>query len=298
MDNCKTMILSQMPTDIRQIFRKIDFDEIEEIRFRAGRPMMVYKRGQLFYIRKNSELTIVEQDAEPLLKEDITRITSVFLNSSVYAYLQDICSGFITLRGGHRVGLAGKCVIKNGQITNVTDISGVNLRVAHAYPGCAQRLSNKLIEAGRPLNTLLIAPPQCGKTTYLRDLTRIFSQTVKVTVVDERSEIAAMSGGVPQFDLGPQTDVLDRFPKAEGMMMALRSLSPQLLVIDEIGSKQDVQAVQQVLNAGCKLFASVHGYDLDSVRVAKPSLLQCFEQAVVLGRPYGFPEIVQIEKMG
>lgn len=298
MDNCKVMILSQMPTDIRQTFRHICFDEIEEIRFRVGRPMMIYKREQLFYVKKSGELTTMESAAERLLKEDITRLTSVFLNSSVYAYLQDICSGFITLKGGHRVGLAGKCVMKNGQITNVTDISGVNLRVAQAYPGCAQTLSGKLMQDDKLLNTLLIAPPQCGKTTYLRDLTRIFSQHVKVTVVDERSELAAMHDGMPQFDLGPQTDVLDRFPKAEGMKMALRSLSPQLLVIDEIGTQQDVQAVQHVLNAGCKLFASVHGYDLASVRAAKPFLLQCFEQVVVLGRPFGVPNVIHIEKLG
>ncbi len=298
MDNCKTIILSQMPTDIRQTFRGVDFEKIEEIRFRAGRPMMIYKRKQLFYVKKSGELTTLESAAERLLKEDIARITSVFLNSSVYAYLQDICSGFITLRGGHRVGLAGKCVMKNGQITNVTDISGVNLRVAHAYPGCAQALSSRLMQDGKLLNTLLIAPPQCGKTTYLRDLTRIFSQHVKATVVDERSELAAMNDGMPQFDLGPQTDVLDRFPKAEGMMMALRSLSPELLVIDEIGTEKDVQAVQHVLNAGCKLFASVHGYDLASIRMAKPHLLQCFEQIVVLGRPFGLPDVIQIEKLG
>ncbi|MBE7022788.1 MAG: stage III sporulation protein AA [Ruminococcaceae bacterium] len=297
MDKCKSVILSQLPPRFRTLLSAVSFDGLEELRFRRNRPVMLYMRDQLFYLCQDGGLSVQSPEGVGLQKEDMAALTESLFNSSVYAYLQDIRDGFITLRGGHRVGLAGKCILKNGEITNITDISGVNLRVARAYPGCGEALDRMLRSEGLK-NTLLIAPPQCGKTTFLRDLARLSSREYKVTVVDERSELAAVCDGVPQFDLGPQTDVLDRFPKTMGMMLAIRSLSPQLLVIDEIGTEADVQAVKSVQDAGCNLLASVHGYGVESVLKGRPQLALCFEQAVVLGRENGVPAVKSVERLG
>jgi len=297
MEDCKTAIISQLPISFRSAFNRLSFDGLEEIRFRQGRPIMLYRGSGLFYLAKTGQVSIREPLGESLEKADIAALTEAFLHSSVYAHLHEMCDGFITLRGGHRVGLAGKCVLQEGRVTNMTDISGINLRIANSYKGCATDLDSRLHEGRMLHNVLLIAPPQCGKTTYLRDLARLASGRVKVTVVDERSELAAACDGVPQFDMGPQTDVLDRFPKPEGMIMAIRSLSPQLLVIDEIGTEKDVQAVRQVQDAGCKLLASVHGFNVDSVMVAKPHLLSCFEKAVVLERKNGVPAVLSVETL-
>ena len=129
-------------------------------------------------------------------------------------------------------------------------------------------------------NTLIIAPPRCGKTTILRDLARKISGEYakkNVVVVDERSEIAGCYRGEPQKDVGPRTDVLDRCPKAVGMMMAVRSLSPEVLVVDEIGGKQDILALQEVLKCGCSVIATAHGEKWEEWK-RRPDMQELFEK--------------------
>ena len=146
-------------------------------------------------------------------------------------------------------------------------------------------------------NTLLVSPPQCGKTTLLRDLARIFSADFKIVIVDERSEIAGVYEGVPQFDVGPQTDVLDRFPKASGMLLAVRSLSPQILITDELGSNDDVSALQSALCTGCRVIASIHSDSPDTLQRTKPELLSFFDTVVLLGRKNDTPAILSIQDL-
>ncbi|MBE7010378.1 MAG: stage III sporulation protein AA [Ruminococcaceae bacterium] len=298
MDKSKKTIMKQLPPSAREMFRDISFEGLEEIRFRRGQPIQLYYQNQCFYLSRDGGICQRKETCSLIEGEEIERVLSSFLEDSVYAHMQDICNGFITLQGGHRVGLAGRCVLKDGKICNISEISGLNVRVAQSYTGCAEALAERMLTPGGLHNNLIIAPPQCGKTTFLRDLVRIFSKRMKVTVVDERSEIAAMHEGIPQFDVGPQTDVLDRFPKTVGMMLAVRSLSPQLIVVDEIGTEADVEAVKQVQHAGCRLLASVHGEGQESIRKRNPRLLDCFEQSVTLGRQNGVPAVVAIEKTG
>lgn len=298
MDKCKNAILQQLPGAYRALLAPLSFDSLEEIRFRIGRPVMLYAQGCRSYLANSGGSTQTVSRAKIPLRSDLNALAAALCDSSVYAYLNDIRDGFITLRGGHRVGLAGKAIIKDGQIAGITDVSGINIRIARPCTGCGAALAPRLLtDRGIVKNTLLIAPPQCGKTTMLRDLTRIFSEKFKIAVVDERSEIAGTYEGTPQFDLGPQTDVLDRFPKPAGMLLAVRSLSPQLLVTDELGTAADTEALRRANGTGCRLIASIHGDDPELLRRTQPQLFSLFDIAVLLGRQNNRPAILDIKEL-
>ncbi len=297
MDNCKNAVIMQLSPEYRPLFQNVSFEDLEEIRFRIGRPIMLYRHDRAEYITEHGNTTLHPDQGKIARRADINALSAAFCSNSVYAYVNDIKNGFITLQGGHRVGLAGKCVIKNGEITNMTDIAGINLRIARPYTGCAEAIAPQLRTGHNIKNTLLIAPPQCGKTTFLRDLARIFSVNFKVTIVDERSEIAGTYEGVPQFNIGPQTDVLDRFPKAHGMRLAVRSLSPHILITDELGKKEDIEAMEEAASTGCRFIASIHGDSTDFVLTDKNKLLSFFDVAIILGRKNNRPAIINIKHL-
>ncbi len=285
MDETKELIVSKFPSPLRNILSPISFSGLEEIRFRVNQPIYLYYQDGYKLL------------TERLGREDLDNLSMGLCNHSVYAYLNEMKDGFLTITGGHRVGLSGKCVTKEGSITGINNLSGINLRIAREFPGCAKELASTLMQEKKPANTLLIAPPQCGKTTFLRDLARIFSKEHKITIVDERSEIAGCADGVPQFDIGPQTDVLDRFPKASGMLLALRSLSPHIIITDELGDEQDLKAIKRVVDAGSSIIASMHGESLGELSKTKGDFLNFFDIAVTLGRPKGYPQVTNIEHL-
>lgn len=296
MTNTKEMIINQLTEPYRTLLAHISFAKLEEIRLRIGRPVCLYYADGMHFL-SSSGTTHCKNNAKVTQKAELEALSACLCNHSVYAYLNEIKDGFITVRGGHRVGLAGKCVEKNGQITGIASISGINFRIAREYVGCAEALLPHLFSGGHLQNTLLISPPQCGKTTYLRDIARLLSDEYKVTIVDERSEIAGMYEGIPQFDIGPQTDVLDRFPKTEGMLLALRSLSPQVLITDELGDPKDANAAYKLHGAGCRIIASMHGDNLEELKKTKKELLSLFDVAVCLGRLNNCPAVLDIIQM-
>ncbi len=270
--------------------------QLEEIRLRLTKPaMLVFPQ----------EDVLVNHTVH---KQDIQKLISLISENSVYSYQNDLNNGFITVAGGHRVGILGRTYIKKNEIRAIRDISSVNFRISREINGSASELVSRLFDKLRkPIkNTILVGPPACGKTTMLRDLTRIISSgnynipPHKVTVIDERSELSGVVKGVPQRDIGLRTDVLDGCPKSQGIILALRSMSPEVIVTDEIGSEQDIVAITEAMNAGVKIIASAHGNDINSLLYRQGvSLLvrtKSVERFVLLSRNKGPGTIEHIQK--
>jgi stage III sporulation protein AA len=272
---------------------------LEEVRIRAGRPLQVVLSQGDAFITSDGMPSADPQLGCQVDPDDLQRTFQLMAKGSVYAWEDEVRSGFLTLQGGHRVGLAGRAVTEHGAIRTLKQVASLNIRIAREVTGSASTLLPRLLTNGRLCSTLLISPPQAGKTTILRDLVRQVSTGVprlalkglKVGLVDERSEVAGCSGGVPQRDVGPRTDVLDACPKAEGLIMLIRSMSPQVVAVDEIGRPEDAKAVMEALHAGVTVLATAHGQDLADV-ARRPALAElitvgAFERAVILGRSRG-----------
>lgn len=289
----KKQILQVLGKRIQQDVEKeqFDFSCLQEIRLRTGKPLTVLYRG------KEKLLTKVEQ-------EDIRETLEYISNYSLYAYENEMRQGFITIEGGHRVGMAGKVVMEEGKIKNLKYISSINVRVAHEVKGCADRLFPYITKERQICHTLIISPPRCGKTTLLRDMIRQISdgnrwvKGVPVGVVDERSELGACYMGRAQNDLGIRTDILDCCPKADGMLMLIRSMAPQVIAVDEIGAREEICAIEYALHCGCKMLATAHGVSMEEMK-KKPFFEQMirekrFERYVVLGNEQHMGEILGI----
>ena len=277
-------ILRILPNKIiEQIRNYIGKDDIEEIRLKVSKPIILNSYNNEYIIDY-----LVAHD-------DIKYIMVKISNYSLYAFEQQIKQGYITMKGGHRIGLAGECVMENGEIKTIRNISSVNIRMCKEIIGASKKVMPYIVSCGNVLNTLIISPPKCGKTTMLRDITKNISNGSinlnlagkKVTVIDERSEIAACYNGVPQMNVGIRTDVLDCCPKAAGMMMLIRSMSPQVIAVDEIGTPEDVHAIEYAMHCGCKMLATVHAESMEELR-KKPLFNRMigegrFERYILLG---------------
>lgn len=266
---------------------ELDYEKLYEIRMRAGRPLfLTYDGGECFLRGSGSEPYLVT-------REDLRETLEYVSGYSLYAYEDEIRQGYMSVQGGHRVGVTGKVILDGDRIRGMKYISCINLRLAHQIPGCADAVMPYIRTKNWTAHTLIISPPRCGKTTLLRDIIRQLSnggngipgQTVGV--VDERSELAGCYQGIPQNDLGIRTDILDSCPKAEGMQMLIRSMSPFIVAVDELGKEEDFKAVEAVIHCGCKLIATAHGNSVDDV-LQTPFFrrlreMEVFERYIVLG---------------
>jgi stage III sporulation protein AA len=290
-----------LPLSIRGLFALVGTDilsRLEEIRLRALRPLTLgLDRGDVF-LNGAGAVTNNPEKAYLVGREDVEKCIGLVSGSSIYALEEEIRNGFITIQGGHRVGITGKAVMESGRVKTLKYFSGVNIRISREIKGAARCLLPDIIDrqAGTIRHTMIFSPPGCGKTTLLRDAVRMISDGVPelglpgqaVGLVDERSEIAGCYCGVPQRDVGLRTDVLDGCPKAEGMTMLLRSMGPSVIATDEIGRIEDVRALEEVLNAGVKVLFTVHGSSLEEL-TARPALhylfrLRAVERFVRLGK--------------
>ncbi|RDW21954.1 stage III sporulation protein AA [Oceanobacillus chungangensis] len=269
-------ILRLFPPKIRQaVEKKVKnrWNILQEIRIRIDKPM------ELSFDMKTEWI-----GNERPNQQDGLFIVNQLSAFSLYRMEDELREGYITIEGGHRVGIAGKVNTLKGSVKAIQHITFFNIRIAKEKIGAAISLLPYMYERNY-LNTLIIGPPQTGKTTLIRDITRLIAtgwkkvEAKKVGVIDERSEIAASIRGVPQHDIGLRTDVLDACPKAEGLMMMIRSMSPDVLIVDEIGSKEDIAALIEAINAGVTIVCSIHGQDLDELK-KRPSLQILFEQNV------------------
>ncbi|MDP2871719.1 MAG: stage III sporulation protein AA [Bacillota bacterium] len=253
---------------------------VEEIRMRVGRPVMLgLARGEAWLARSGG--ICADGDAPLVFTPDDAALTlDLATRGSVYALQEQLSSGYLTLPGGHRLGMAGRAVVDGGQLRGLRHPGSFCLRLAREVKGAADRVLPFLTEGPdcRISSTLLVSPPRCGKTTVLRDAVRQLSDGIprlrvppqRVALIDERSELAGCWQGIPTRDVGLRTDVLDACPKALGMILALRSMSPDILATDEIGRAEDVAAIEEAANCGVAVIATAHGWDLADLR-ARPT---------------------------
>lgn len=249
---------------------------VEEIRLRVNSPLNLYLQGRDYFLSSMGFISEDYKDGKIISLGEINKSFQLLTDYSYYASLDEIVNGFITIKGGHRIGIGGKIIYGNRGIESFKDISSLNFRIAREKKGISNRIISYLIDDNNNFyNTLIISPPQCGKTTLLRDIVRNLSNGnsdrkipgFKIGLVDERSEIAGTYNGIPQNDIGIRTDVLDGCLKAHGIMMLIRSMSPQIIAVDEIGGIADINAIDEALRAGIKLIATVHGNGISDIRM-------------------------------
>lgn len=303
-------ILPLLPQRILTVLSRVGAENpesLEEIRLRAGKPLMLQNYRKEWFVEKDGALRSTPSNPFIPEQQDIQKTLEIMSGSSIYAYQDEIRNGYLTLRGGHRVGLVGRVVLDGGGVRNIKDISAINIRLSGEVRGCSEKIRPHLFaKNGEIHNLLIISPPQCGKTTILRDLARVLGsglpesgfRGVKVGIVDERSEIASCYRGIPQNDVGLRTDVLDGCPKAIGMTMLIRAMSPRVIITDEIGNEGDREAIHRVLNAGVKIITSAHGYNISELKSRREvlSLLQekVFDRLIVLGNARGPGTLVEV----
>lgn len=265
-------ILRYFPNDIYHLLKNF-FDEnnvtdiVKEIRLRTNRPIMLRFREQDIALQYN------------ISQLEILQILERLCENSIYAYKNQICEGFITVKGGHRVGITGLCVIENGKIINVKNISSLNFRIAREIINCSTNVLKEIIDVENKTiyNTIIVSPPGKGKTTVLRDIIRRLSNGIREInfngkicgIVDERGEIAAMYKGVPQNDVGLRTDVIENVNKNQGIHMLIRTMTPEIIACDEIGSKEDVEAIHYALYSGVKGIFTMHGKNVEDLKKNK-----------------------------
>lgn len=312
-------ILIKLPESMRDRIEKLPaqtLQQLEEIRIRTNTDTLLISGGREYSLRDGDEIT-----AE-VLEEILNRL----LDYSYYAYEEELSRGYITIEGGHRVGICGRVTLENGQVHLIKDVSSLNIRRSREITGASEKILGAVLspakapaesvpnagisagcgdekstvtsdlfdvcssaaDYGRMVvrNTLIISPPKCGKTTMLRDLARNLSNAgFRIGICDERSEIAGCYDGKTSYDLGPRTDVLDGCPKADGILMLIRAMSPDVVMTDEIGKPEDAAAIRSALSAGVKIITTIHGSSFeDAAKSAVGSLItdHIFETLIFL----------------
>lgn len=271
--NKSDQIRNMFPTQFHSMLSALNQIEnnLQEIRIRVNCPCIFVIGRMEFFPDQRGRLHKEMEKGFVFSKEDVDVLFNHICNYSPYAYESQLKQGFLTVAGGHRVGVCGQVVLQDGKISLMKQVQFLHVRIVHEIPGVGNAILPYLFDHGQFLNTLIISSPGVGKTTMLRDLTKSLSDGNRyadgkqICIVDERSELAGCYMGIPQNHVGKRTDVLDACPKAEGMMMAIRSMGPEIIVVDELGLQGDYEAVEKASVCGIKILASVHGDNLDEI---------------------------------
>lgn len=278
-------------------------EKFQEVRLRLNNPLSISIMGKDKYISAEGKITAYPQLGYIVDKSDIDYSFKAICEYSVHSFSRELSNGYITISGGHRVGICGTAVVSDNKIETIKNISGLNFRIAHQFIGCADKIL-KYIDVCNPSGMLIIGPPSSGKTTILRDLCRQLSLSSKVSLIDERGEIAAVYQGVSQNNVGYNTDVFNGYPKNIGILTALRVMSPRFIITDEIGSYEDIEAIEKAMYGGAAIVASAHASNINELmhREYIMSLVKkmVFKNIVVLGinEEVGrIKEIIEVNKL-
>jgi len=253
-----------------------NIEHITEIRIRVGRPVLIYMNHKEISIDEKGNIIYVPENGKSFSYQELQNLIDFWCQDSRYAFQNEIKRGFLTIEGGHRIGICGEAVSdEEGKIQTIKYISSLNIRIAHEKKGAATEIMEHIHRENQIENTLIISPPGAGKTTLLRDIVRHLSngddihKGINVGLVDERGEIAACYQGIPQLDVGVRTDVLDNCKKAVGMRMLLRSMAPRVIAVDELGNEEEIRLIQQMMGNGCAVIATIHGNNMEELRQKK-----------------------------
>jgi len=295
-------LLNCLNVKVRNVVSRagIALKEAVEIRLRINSPVMI----------KTSKRDLFLDEKIVITKKDIDDIVANFTKNSIHAFENEINKGYITIEGGHRVGISGDCIYDQSGFKGFKNITSLNIRIAREFPGCSEKALKHLITPDKNIyNTLVIGPPLSGKTTLIRDVAKNLSDGFKnpyfegcdITLIDERGEISAVYNGVPQMNTGRRTDVLSYCNKSDGFFMSIRALSPKVIISDELGSVNDFEIVQYALKSGVKIIATAHGFSLDDVKknLYLKSIIEnnFFDRAFILNnRPLKVNEIYDFQK--
>lgn len=264
MDN---VLIKYFPEKIKRVLEEnIDKEYLEEIRIRNNKPIIIK-------FDSNIEKIVRYYPSS----DEMMQILQLICENSIYSYQKQIAEGFITLQGGHRVGLAGSCVIENGKVININYINAFNFRISRQVIGCSKEILKYILNIKLNIvnNTLIVSAPGAGKTTVLRDIVRQVSSGIRnikfkgltVGVVDERGEIASLYKGCAQNEIGIKTDVVENISKSVGMKMLIRSMAPKVIVADEIGGVDDIEIIKYAICSGCKGIFTAHGSSFDDIYI-------------------------------
>lgn len=279
LDNIFFILPEKIKNEVRLIKK---YSDLQEIRIKVNKPLIV-QIGKDEYVSRYKAT-----------EDDMKKILNKMSGYSIYAVEEELRQGYVTIKGGHRIGICGECVTEGLRVKTIKNISSINIRVCKEIIGCSNKLMKNIVFKDRVLNTIIISPPKCGKTTILRDITRNLSSGMKeiglagkkISVIDERSEIGASANGVPQMDIGIRTDIMDNCPKSIGIMMAIRSMAPEVIVCDEIGTYEDMKSVLAAINCGVNIITTIHGFGIEDLynRDVFKDITQnnVFEKAIIL----------------
>lgn len=254
----------------------LNIDIIQEIRIRVGKPILIYINQKEVSMDSDGNLIYVPEKGKKFTYAELQELMDYWCMDSRYAFQDEMKKGYLTIAGGHRIGICGEVVDDfYGNVKTIKYITGVNIRIAHEVKTAAENIISYFYREQDIINSIIISPPGAGKTTLLRDLVRRISdgnqycKGKNVGIVDERSEIAACYQGVPQLDIGMRSDVLDNCQKLVGMNMLLRSMKPEVIAVDELGSEEEIRLIRSMYGCGCSVIATIHGNSLKEVKEKK-----------------------------
>lgn len=293
------MLDSILPSKIALALNKVNEKQILELRLRVNFGVVV-NSGKQYYLSKNG-LTSNYDEAIICSQKDLMDIVFNATNHSLFAHNDELKEGYLTLNNGARLGVAGNVVMENGEVKTIKNFSSVNLRFAKEVKNCCLNALPYICEDGKLLSTLIISPPGCGKTTFIRDLSYQLSKRKieeNILIVDERNEICAAQNGIATLSVGSDVDFYTYSTKQFGIINGIRTMAPSVIILDEISTKRDLSALEFAFCSGVKIVATTHSNNYEEL-FKKPlfknvNLNECFERFVILSKENGVGTINSI----